>query len=68
MTIHLELKDPTALAVLAVILTSTPGTAWLEYNSSDGSLLMHVLDLVEEQEWTDLVKNRYERLLMEIFE
>ncbi|MDF1632401.1 Na+/H+ antiporter subunit E [Mycoplana sp. MJR14] len=68
MTIHLEVKDPTALAILAVILTSTPGTAWLEYNSSDGSLLMHVLDLVEEQEWTDLVKNRYERLLMEIFE
>lgn len=68
MTIHLDLKDQTALAVLAVILTSTPGTAWLEYNSSDGTLLMHVLDLVEEQEWTDLVKNRYERMLMEIFE
>lgn len=68
MTIHIELKDTTALALLAVILTSTPGTAWLEYNSSDGTLLMHILDLVEEQEWTDLVKNRYERLLMEIFE
>lgn len=68
MTIPLELRDPTALAILAVILTSTPGTAWLEYNSSDGSLLIHVLDLVEERQWTDLVKNRYERLLMEIFE
>ncbi|MCD2180588.1 Na+/H+ antiporter subunit E (plasmid) [Rhizobium sp. TRM96647] len=68
LTIHLDLKDQTALAILAVIVTSTPGTAWLEYNSSNGTLLIHVLDLVDEQEWTDLVKNRYERLLMEIFE
>lgn len=68
MTIHLDLKDTTALAILAVILTSTPGTAWVEYNSSTGTLLMHILDLVEESEWTDIVKNRYERLLMEIFE
>jgi multicomponent K+:H+ antiporter subunit E len=68
MTIHLDLKDTTGLALLAVILTSTPGTAWVEYNSSTGTLLMHILDLVEESEWTDLVKNRYERMLMEIFE
>jgi multicomponent K+:H+ antiporter subunit E len=66
--IPLDLKDTTALAMLSVILTSTPGTAWLEYNSSDGVLLMHILDFVEEAEWTDFVKNRYERLLMEIFE
>lgn len=68
MTIHLELKDPTALAILAVVLTSTPGTAWVEYDSATGTLLMHILDLVEESAWTDLVKNRYERMLMEIFE
>lgn len=68
MTVHLDLKDPTALAILSVIVTSTPGTAWIEYNSANGMLLMHILDLVDEADWTDLVKNRYERLLMEIFE
>ncbi|RJG41501.1 Na+/H+ antiporter subunit E [Mesorhizobium sp. DCY119] len=67
-TIPLELRDPTGLAVLACIITSTPGTAWVEYRSATGVLLLHVLDLAEEQEWIDLIKGRYERPLMEIFE
>ena len=67
-SIPLELHDPTGLAVLACIVTSTPGTAWLEYNSTNGNVLIHVLDLVEEQEWIDTIKHRYEHLLMEIFE
>ncbi|PWK77026.1 Na+/H+ antiporter subunit E [Aminobacter sp. AP02] len=66
-TIPLELRDRTGLAVLACIVTSTPGTAWLEYHSANGRLLIHVLDLVNEQDWIDTVK-RYESLLMEIFE
>jgi len=66
-TVPLDLKDPTALAILAVIVTSTPGTAWLEYNSLSSTVLIHVFDLVEEAEWQDLIKNRYEKLLMEIF-
>lgn len=67
LTIPLELKDRTALALLAVILTSTPGSVWLEYDSYDGSILMHVLDLEEEEQWVATIKNRYEKLLMEIF-
>ena len=50
------------------VLTSTPGTAWLEYNSLSRTVLIHVLDLVEEEEWRALIKGRYEALLMEIFE
>lgn len=67
LTIPLELKDRTALALLAAILTSTPGSVWLEYDSYDGSILMHVLDLEEEEQWVATIKNRYEKLLMEIF-
>ena len=67
LTIPMELQDRTALAILAVILTSTPGSAWLEYDSNDGTLLMHVLDLADEAQWIDTIKNRYEKLLMEIF-
>lgn len=66
--IPLELRNQSALAILAIILTATPGTAWLEYKPSKGILLLHVFDLVDETTWRDLIKNRYEALLLEIFE
>ncbi|SHG59191.1 multicomponent K+:H+ antiporter subunit E [Kaistia soli DSM 19436] len=68
LVVPLALNDRTALAVLACILTATPGTAWLEYRSRRDTLLLHVLDLGEEQDWIDLIKKRYEPLLLEIFE
>ncbi|HEV7247045.1 MAG TPA: Na+/H+ antiporter subunit E [Shinella sp.] len=68
MTVPLDLENPTALAVLAIVVTSTPGTAWLEYNSLNRTVLIHVLDLIDEEEWRVLIKTRYEALLMEIFE
>lgn len=68
MTIPLNLRDPIGLAILAVIITSTPGTAWLGYNFAQGTLLLHIFDLVDEAVWLDLIKNRYEYLLLEIFE
>lgn len=66
--IPLELRDPTGLAVLSCIITSTPGTAWVEYHAGSGRLRIHVLDLVDEQVLVDLIKQRYEALLLEIFE
>lgn len=66
--IPLDLRDKTALAVLACIVTSTPGTAWVEYAPDSGVLLLHVLDLADEAEWIAVIKNRYEALLMDIFE
>ncbi|MDW6023066.1 Na+/H+ antiporter subunit E [Mesorhizobium sp. BAC0120] len=67
-SIPLDLRDKTGLAVLACIVTSTPGTAWVEYAADSGVLLIHVLDLAEEDEWVTLIKTRYEAVLMEIFE
>lgn len=66
--VPLDMKNRYGLAVLAIIITSTPGTLWVEYDRAKGRLLMHVLDLVEEDVWVAIVKERYERLLMEIFE
>ncbi|MER2537274.1 MAG: Na+/H+ antiporter subunit E [Rhizobiaceae bacterium] len=66
--IPLDLQDKTGLALLSCIVTSTPGTAWVEYDPTSGVLLLHVLDLVDREEWIALIKNRYEALLMEIFE
>lgn len=65
--IPLDLKDRYGLAVLAVIITSTPGTLWVEYDRARGRLLMHVFDLIDEETWVATVKERYESLLMEIF-
>jgi len=65
--IPLDLRDPHGLAILAAIITSTPGTAWGGL-SEDGSVLkLHVLDLRDEQEWIRMIKQRYERPLMRIF-
>lgn len=66
--IPLDLRSQGALALLAIILTATPGTAWLEYKPATGTLLLHVFDLVDEATWRDLIKNRYEALLLEILE
>ncbi|GLQ11155.1 Na+/H+ antiporter subunit E [Devosia yakushimensis] len=64
----LDLKDKSGLAVLSCIVTATPGSAWLEYDPVDSTVLIHVLDLVDEQEWIDTIKHRYEARLLEIFQ
>jgi multicomponent K+:H+ antiporter subunit E len=68
MTIPLDLRSPYGLAVLACIITSTPGTAWVGFESATRNLTIHVLDLTSEEAWIAVIKGRYERLLLEIFE
>jgi len=66
--IPLELTDHYGLAALACIITSTPGTIWVDHDSARNVLLIHVLDLVDEASWIDTIKQRYERPLLEIFQ
>lgn len=66
--IVLRLRDRNAIALLAIIITTTPGTAWMEFDPVSGRLLIHVLDLVDPEAFADLIRNRYESALMEIFE
>ena len=66
--IPLDLRNRYGLAILGCIITATPGTLWVRYNAETQSLLIHVLDLVDEATWIDTIKGRYERLLLEIFE
>jgi multicomponent K+:H+ antiporter subunit E len=68
LSLPLELRHPGGLAVVACIITATPGTSWVRYDSAAGVVTIHVLDLVDEQVWIHLFKQRYERLLLEIFE
>ncbi|OCP15230.1 MULTISPECIES: Na+/H+ antiporter subunit E [unclassified Ensifer] len=66
LTVDLDLEDENALALLACIMTATPGTAWLEYDRRRKSLLFHVLDMENEDVWLQTVK-RYEAGLKEMF-
>lgn len=63
----LELRHPQGLAVLALIITATPGTCWVQFDRRHGILLVHVLDLIDEAEWVRLIKQRYEAPLLEMF-
>ena len=68
LSLPLELRHPGALAVVAGIITATPGTSWVRYDRATGVITIHVLDLVDEQAWVRLFKQRYEGRLLEIFE
>jgi multicomponent K+:H+ antiporter subunit E len=66
--VPIEMRDPHGLAVLAAIVTSTPGTAWAGL-SDDGHLLrLHVLDVADSRALIRTVQERYERPLRRIFE
>lgn len=66
-SIPLTLRDPYGLMVLGCIITSTPGTLWVEFDVARGVLMIHVLDLVDEDEWIRTIQDRYESRLLEIF-
>lgn len=66
-SINLELRGRLPLGILACIVTSTPGTAWVNFNPVTGELLIHILDKAGEEEFCRVIKQHYERLLMEIF-
>jgi multicomponent K+:H+ antiporter subunit E len=66
--VPLDLHDPHGLAALSMIITCTPGTVWVERSTEKGTLTIHVLDLIDESEWIERIKARYERPLMEVFQ
>jgi multicomponent K+:H+ antiporter subunit E len=66
--VPLALKDPHGLAVLAGIVTATPGTVWVGHDVDTSVLTLHVLDVGNEETWIAWIKEPYERLLQEIFE
>ncbi len=66
-TVHLTLSDENGLALLACILTATPGTGWLSFDRRSGTLLLHILDLDDAEDWPTIIQDRYEKPLLEIF-
>lgn len=66
--IPLELRDPSALAALAMITTVVPGTVWCELARDASALLLHVWHAPDEAAFIAFYKQRYEQPLREIFE
>ncbi|GAB3483882.1 Na+/H+ antiporter subunit E [Polaromonas eurypsychrophila] len=66
--IPLKVRDPNALAMLAMICCLTPGTAWGELSFDRSRLLLHVFDMQDEAAFITMIQMRYEAPLMEIFE
>lgn len=67
-TVPLDLRDPNGLAVLAAIMCVIPGTIWSEMALDRSALLVHIFDLHDEDAEIALIKQRYERPLIDIFE
>jgi multicomponent K+:H+ antiporter subunit E len=67
--VPLALRDPHALAALAVITAVVPGTVWCELAPDRSAFRLHVFDVEEDDEaFVARFKARYERPLQEIFE
>lgn len=66
--IPLTIRSEAGLALLAMIVTATPGTAWIAYDTDTGVLTLHVFDLRDADDWSDFITTRYEAMLREVFE
>lgn len=66
--IPLEIRDPNALAVLALICTIVPGTIWVELALDRSAVYIHAFDSKDIKQEIKHFKTRYEKPLMEIFE
>lgn len=64
----LEVQEPLTITLLANTITLTPGTVSTNIRLDRSSLLIHVLDLDDEQALIEEIRQRYERPLKEIFE
>jgi multicomponent K+:H+ antiporter subunit E len=66
-TLPLDLKNDFAITVLAHSISLTPGTVSSKVSEDRRSLLVHVLDLEDEGQLVQRIKQRYEAPLKEIF-
>jgi multicomponent K+:H+ antiporter subunit E len=65
--VPLTTRNPYTIATLANVITLTPGTVSSELDPSRRTLLVHALDADDPDAEARLIKERYERPLMEIF-
>lgn len=67
-TVPLALSNPTAISLLATIITTTPGTVSCTIDEPRRQILVHALDCSDPAQMAESIKARYERPLMAIYE
>jgi multicomponent K+:H+ antiporter subunit E len=65
--VPLALEQPRAVALLATIVTATPGTVSCVIDESRRTLLVHALDCADPAALREDIRSRYEAPLQEIF-
>jgi multicomponent K+:H+ antiporter subunit E len=66
--VPVSLREPFPTAVLASIISLTPGTVSVNLSGDRRSLLVHDLDVEDPESAVRRIRNRYEKPLKEIFE
>jgi multicomponent K+:H+ antiporter subunit E len=66
--VPLSLTDPTAIALLATIITTTPGTVSCTVDEERREILVHALNCSDAAQMAAEIKARYEWPLLAIFE
>jgi len=66
--VPLDIHHPTAITLLATIITTTPGTVSCIVDAAARQILVHVLDGQDTAEVVRQIQQRYEQPLKEIFE
>lgn len=64
--LELEIQSPFGIAILASLISITPGTVSCDLSADQRYLLIHVLHLRDSAKLIQTIKQRYEYLLMEI--
>ena len=67
-TVPLTLTHPTAVALLASIITNTPGTVSCAVDEAKRVILVHALDCTDTDQMAIDIKTRYEVPLLAIFQ
>lgn len=65
--VPLDITDPQGIAILAGIITTTPGTLSVDLSADHRHLLVHCFHLDSADDTIAAIKRRYERPLLEIF-
>ncbi len=65
--VPLDVDDPYVTALLAAVISLTPGTVSADYDPQARTLLVHGLDVDDASTEAARIKSRYERALQEVF-
>ncbi|EIM40325.1 pH adaptation potassium efflux system E transmembrane protein [Acinetobacter sp. HA] len=65
--VPLETQHEQVNSILAMIITTTPGTVTAGIDQDRGDILVHALSTDDEAAEIEVIKQRYERPLIEIF-